>query len=458
MNSEIVKYFKLWQDKIGKYKDINIETVRFETKGVISDNEERSVCRKRMGFTPKRDPEGDINWFTVSDLTKIDGLFIDNPNTKEKITNILINEAIDKNSTGKSEKLKPIKKGDILISFKLTVGITKIYNSDDIAYCNEAIDILTVKDGYYNKYIAYVCMLEYPKYAQKTNNGFTLNDELKKSIPILIPEGKNSLLIQEALIEFIDYYKSILQEYKKFNEIVKKIDEFDKVLLTKIFQDQNDSFLKRKFNEWIIKKNKYNLRWEDIKFKTVSIGKVFDIKLGSSLYKKEYNDNNKGEYPLFTGSLQCAGYIKPINKNDIINYESISYNKDNDAGSKPFYHKEPYIMGPHHYGMFFKEEYKNNLMKYCYYFMENFFNLNKFYQSKPPVASSTVVADRDIRLPYLESGKIESLDIQNIIVEFIEEFKNWKDKFNNEANNLIELLDEAEKLLLIKTFKVDNTK
>ncbi|MHB1646584.1 MAG: restriction endonuclease subunit S [bacterium] len=369
MNFEIVKYFKLWQDKIGKYKDINIETVQFETKRIISDDENESVCYKRMGFTPKRDPEGDINWFTVGDLTKIDGLFVNNPNTKEKTTRIFINEAIDKNSTDKSKKLKSIEKGDILISFKLTVGITKIYNSDDIAYCNEAIDILTVKDGYYNKYIAYVCMLEYPKYAQKTNNGFTLNDELKKSIPILIPEGENSLLMQEALVEFIDYYKSILQEYKKFNEIVKKIDEFDKALLTKIFQDQNDSFLKRKFNEWIVKKNKYNLRWEDIKFKTVSIGEVFEIKSGSSSYKKEYNDSNKGNYPLFTGSLECAGYIESIREKDIIKNESISYNKDNDAGSKAFYHKDPYIIGPHHYGMFFKENYKNNLMKYCYYFM-----------------------------------------------------------------------------------------
>ncbi|MHB1646583.1 MAG: hypothetical protein ACYCSW_08765 [bacterium] len=50
------------------------------------------------------------------------------------------------------------------------------------------------------------------------------------------------------------------------------------------------------------------------------------------------------------------------------------------------------------------------------------------------------------------------MDIQKIIVEFVEEFKNWKDKFNNEADNLIKLLDEAEKLLLIKTFKVGNTK
>ncbi len=458
MNSEILKYFKLWQNKTGKYKDINIKTVQFETKRVISDNEKESVCHKRMGFTPKRDLTGNINWFTVGDLTKVDGLFIDNPNTKEKTTSISIKEAIDKNSTGKSEKLEPIKKGDILISFKLTVGITKIYNSDDIAYCNEAIDILTVKDGYYNKYIAYVCMLEYPKYAQKTNNGYTLNDELKKNIPILIPKGRNSLLIQEAIVEFIDYYKSILQEYKKFNEIAKKIDEFYKALLNKIFKDQNDSFLKRKFNEWIVKKNKYNFLWEDIKFETFSINKVFEIKPGSSLYKKEYNDNHKGKYPLFTGSLQHAGYIEPISKNDIIDRESISYNKDNDAGSKPFYHKEPYIIGPHHYGMFFKEEHKDNSMKYCYYFMENFFNLNKFYQSKQPVASSTVVGNRDIRLPYFELSIIESLNIQNIIVEFIEEFKNWKDKFNKETDNLIKLIDEAEKSLLIKTFKVDNTK
>ncbi len=76
----------------------------------------------------------------------------------------LIKEKVDKNNNGKSEKLIPIKRNDILISFKLTVGSMKIYNSDEVAYCNEAIDILTIKKECFNKYIAFICMF-FPAYS-----------------------------------------------------------------------------------------------------------------------------------------------------------------------------------------------------------------------------------------------------------------------------------------------------
>ena len=170
-----------------------------------------------MGFTPDRDSSGDINWYTVRDLGKVDGLYINNPKTNEKTTIELIKETVDKKDTGKSEKLIPIRKGDILISFKLTVGVVKIYNSDTPAYCNEAIDILTVNDGIYNKYVAYNCILEYPKYGTKTNNGFTLNDESKKEIKIFIPkplDNYTSFEIQKAIVDFLEDRSKMLDGIK----------------------------------------------------------------------------------------------------------------------------------------------------------------------------------------------------------------------------------------------------
>lgn len=193
--------------------DFTLEDIEFGVKRIHSNNEDDLVCKKRMGFTPTRVQNGDINWFTVKDLNTNKELYIDNPQTKEKTTINLIKQTVDKKNTGKSEKLIPIKKGDILISFKLTVGVVKIYNSDEVAYCNEAIDILTIKDGFHNKYIAYNCRLEYPKYGTQTNNGLTLNDNDKKDIKIFIPKPLTtktktytSYEVQEAIVSFIDRF------------------------------------------------------------------------------------------------------------------------------------------------------------------------------------------------------------------------------------------------------------
>jgi len=210
LNKEIIEKFKEFQKITEKYKDLNIENVEFEIKRIHSDKKDDPdvICKKRMGFTPKTTLEGDINWFSVKDLNSIGGLVIEYPNTAKKTTMNLIKESVDKQNTGKSEKLLPIKKGDILVSFKLSVGIVKIYNSNLPAYCNEAIDILTPNENIYNKYLAYNCLIEYPKYGVKTNNGFTLNDEKKKEIKIYIPKDLNkkytSYKIQEVIVEFLE--------------------------------------------------------------------------------------------------------------------------------------------------------------------------------------------------------------------------------------------------------------
>jgi len=179
-----------------------------------------------MGFTPKTSSMGNINWFSVKDLGEIKGLYINNPNSRKKTTMELIKQSIDKRNTGKSEKLISIKKNDILISFKLTVGVVKIYNSDEPLYCNEAIDILTVDEKVTDsRYIAYNCILEYPNYGTKTNNGVTLNDDDKKNIKIFIPkdlENYSSLEIQKIIADFIEYTENRLQ--KEFDRMDKGYD------------------------------------------------------------------------------------------------------------------------------------------------------------------------------------------------------------------------------------------
>ena len=83
----------------------NITDVEFEVKRIHSDNKDDVICHKRMGFTPKTDVNGIINWYSVKDLGQVKGLYIDTPDSAKKTTIELIKQQVDKKNTGKSEKL-----------------------------------------------------------------------------------------------------------------------------------------------------------------------------------------------------------------------------------------------------------------------------------------------------------------------------------------------------------------
>ena len=462
-------FFEKWRKEKNKYQDLNIEEVEFEIKRIHSDNKDDLVCRKRMGFTPKTILNGTINWFSVKDLSNIKGLFIIYPDTIKKTTMDLIKQAVDKKNTGKSEKLIPIKKGDVLVSFKLSVGIVKIYNSDEIAYCNEAIDILTPKENIYNKYLAYNCMTEYLQYGTQTNNGLTLNDDDKKKIKIYIPKPYktySSYDIQKILVEFLEDNKNTSDKYrKKLDSVDKDIKEMEDNLIPAIFS-KNDDYIKKMWIKWNTdpveprkKEDMVDFTLEDIEFEEKKIDEFVNSKGGSSKYNKKYyqDENNFGDYPLMTGSLNIVGYIKPISQDDIIKEESISYNKDNDGGSKAFYHNKPYIVGGHHYALLIKDKYKKDInIKYFYYIMMEFFNKNKFYQSKQPVANIGIIKEKNIKIPKpikTKTKEYSSYEVQKAIVSFIDRFYRWKATIKSVMSKMREILDEMDEGFLYKTFK-----
>jgi hypothetical protein len=149
----------------------------------------------------------------------------------------LIEEKVSK----KSSKFAPIKKDDVLVSFKLTVGEVKIYNCEIPAYCNEAIDILSVNSDVLPTYLAYQCIMEYPKYGSRTNNGITLNDEDKKNISIKVPHGTEvftSKEIQQFVLNFLnDYLEKINGMNNLGNNLGDLIKSYTQTLIYKIFNE-----------------------------------------------------------------------------------------------------------------------------------------------------------------------------------------------------------------------------
>lgn len=227
-------------NKYAEENNINFEItdIEFNIKRIHSKNDDEVVCKKRMGFSPEKDKNDNINWFRVEDLNANDGLYINAPDTILKTT---MKKIKDKNGEN-SSKNASIKKGDILVSFLATPGIVKIYNSNEIAYCNQAIDILTVNEGFDNRYIAYNCMFEYPKYGREQTMGKNLNDEDKEKIKIFTPkdlDNYTSFEIQQILADFIEHVDNQIEDkyikkYTRGYEVVELLRE---------------TYLKRTFNK-----------------------------------------------------------------------------------------------------------------------------------------------------------------------------------------------------------------
>ena len=190
---------------------------------------------------------------------------------------------------------------------------------------------------------------------------------------------------------------------------------------------ESDAIVKQ-FNEFKEKTGNYkDLFLEKIQFDKVALSSLVDFKTGYGEYTKKYCAVNPGKFPLMTGSLEVKNHVEAIDDSHIIYDESISYNKDNDAGSKAFYHTEPYIVGAHHYTISIKKDENERLtVKYLYYIMKNIFDKNKFYQSKN-VANSSLVGTFDVYVPQSISD-YSSIEIQNILVKFLERTEHLREK------------------------------
>lgn len=207
-------------------KDITYKQIKlYESKNI----EEEFIATKRMGFTLPDDSISEIDfveWLTIDDLNKVEGLYIEQLDTKTKISQ----EDVYSQYAEDSDKRKAIQIGDILVSFKMTIGVTKIYNSEQTAYCNEAIDIVNIcdKEKYDSDYISSIIGNEYKKYTQNNVGSITLNNDLKDLIFLKIPEDKEingntieSIKIQKAIANFLNtYIKKINSNITNLNNLI----------------------------------------------------------------------------------------------------------------------------------------------------------------------------------------------------------------------------------------------
>lgn len=168
------------------------------------------------GFTPSTSNpsfwDGDLKWLSIADMNQ--GKYINQ--TTKKIT-----------SDGSKNK-EPVKKGTLLMSFKLSIGKLGILTED--MYTNEAIcnfkwknkDVLT---EYMYYYLSSINILKYGSQAAK---GITLNNETLSTIPVLLPSLEEQKKIINILSD-VDLKISMLENS------IHDTSKFKKGLLQQMF-------------------------------------------------------------------------------------------------------------------------------------------------------------------------------------------------------------------------------
>jgi len=210
--------------------------------------DKKYCCIQRMGETPSNEDDkligvndNQIAWFNIASLQ----LFKNNVIKDTKIIEDSILKTKIENIT--SIKNIPITKNDIMVSFKLTVGVSKLYLSNDYSVCNEAIDVLTPCNNTYSYYLNYIIGDLYLKNVGNNSlQGGTLNDDIKKIISIKFPKQTINKETKE-LITSLDIQKSLSKYIEEtLTEIERKKDNIEKMIM--ILNKQKDNILNTIFS------------------------------------------------------------------------------------------------------------------------------------------------------------------------------------------------------------------
>jgi type I restriction enzyme S subunit len=204
-------------DKDAPLKDSGIDWIgqtptHWEVKKI------KHIAEFFTGWTPPSSAsefyDGDFYWANISDLGN-EYIY----STEKKITD----EAIEKFSMKKSTK------GNILFSFKLSIGLISIVGED--LYTNEAIATFDTFKNVTPKYFYYLAPIFICKNANENIYGAPiLNQNLIKNANVVIP---NTIEEQEHIVNFIDKSTKTIETIIEKNEkLIQTLKEYQEALIT----------------------------------------------------------------------------------------------------------------------------------------------------------------------------------------------------------------------------------
>ena len=169
------------------------------------------ICEINIGKTPSRSEKsfwnGEFCWLSISDMKS---KFLSQ--TKEKITDKAIN----------STNMKIVRKGTVVMSFKLSIGKVAILSED--MYTNEAIANFVIKNNYdiLTDYLYYALQsLKFDHLGDRAVMGKTLNKVKLNNLSIVFYEPNEQRKIVDKLdviSNLIDYRQ---KQFKELSDLVK---------------------------------------------------------------------------------------------------------------------------------------------------------------------------------------------------------------------------------------------
>ncbi|MEZ9310736.1 restriction endonuclease subunit S [Vibrio sp. 10N.286.49.F3] len=230
------------------------------------------LCEINIGKTPARANnsywgEG-YPWLSIADMSQGRNLFF----TKEEITSLAVNET----------KIKLVKKGTVLFSFKLSIGKLGIATRD--LFTNEAIAALPIKDKsrLCEEYLIYaMSQIDAVGKTDRAVMGATLNKKKLAELEIPLPP----LAEQKRIAAILDKADAIRQKRKQAIDLA---DEF----LRSVFLDM--------FGDPVTNPK----GWE-----VSSLSSVADVITGFAFKSSEYVEDSETSVRLCRGANTLVGHF-----------------------------------------------------------------------------------------------------------------------------------------------------
>ena len=458
LDAEVREKFKEFQEKTGKYDDLDIDEVQFEKK-TIDD----IVLKFIKGSTPKYSPDttdyvviksgqarGNYNEFNFKKMAYLD--------------------------FSKVKTIKTLQKGDILINTTGvgTAGRVTLFDLDGNYVSDSHITALRYDLSLYNKFYLLYFFVNFgfkrlESMAEGTGGQIELSMELVKRIDIPIPKNLDKtytcIKIQEAIVAFLEFWKDGYTDV--FRERVSKkkpiYEAIKRVLVHRTFK--NDKFITEKFNEFT-KINDYNIMFKNIEFAktdlfndTENIQMIGSKKIGTHDELDKIND--KDGIPVYDASANILTYVSKnkypnevftVKNNDNPNI-SFASEGNSSAGTNFIIHKGSYYVNNHRIVIKFSDKYYSKYIYYNIYKMKEKYGFKRGYiPSQQELRRLKIMVDIPIDL----SKEYTSLELEKIFVDFWEELMGQIDKQLEVYQRMSDVTDIIDRAFLYRTFgKID---
>jgi len=424
LDSQVIEKFQEFQHKTGKYLDLDIAKVEFENIALSDEN--------FFVITMGQSPRGKALNHSFKGMPFFQG--------KTDFGKQYLNSP----TTWTTESKKEAKADDILISLRAPAGAVNIANID--LSIGRGLASIRCQKNIDNIYIYFYLRNNESKINNENNNGgffSSMNKDYLYNLTSPIPQDYNeiykSIDIQKAIVEFLEYSFDNLNRIKQ--NIDKKYDIVSKMKKSLIPSTFKRNAIKNRFRKYA-QENNIEFDITDIQFYSVAFDDFFEnLPIAKKIKNKEFKQN--GIYPVISQSESFInGYydnddgiikasIEPViifgDHTTILKYVDFDFLAGAD-GTKVLKSKTSIFPKYAYYQSFYKVK-AQGYQRHFQYFKEKEFLI-------PEVL-----------------GKLSSIEVQQILVDFIESVENeLETKCLNPINKCLGVIEKYKETYLKRTF------